>query len=105
MRKSFVTACAVRPPVEVAPGTISSAFAVHSGHMAGLSPGRIRLSRCADTSVDAAPARRHAFPLVVLNESKRRMPELDKSSAIHLAEAVLHIGDGRTGNEQRSREF
>src|SRR6266704_120234 len=102
MRKSFFTASAVRPPVEVTPATISAAFAVHSGHMSGLSAGRTRLSPCADASVDAAPARRHAFPVVVLNEPKRRVPELDESSAIHLTEAVLNIGDRRTGHEQRT---
>src|SRR5260221_2381089 len=74
-------------------------------HLSGLSAGRTRLSPCADASVDAAPARRHAFPVVVLNESKRRVPELDQRSAVHLTEAVLHIADRRTGHEQRTGDF
>src|SRR5262245_28877344 len=71
----------------------------------GLLNAGTRFSPRAYPSVDAAPARRHAFPVIVLNESQRRMPELDQRSAVRVAEAVLDIGDHRIGHEQRTGDF
>src|ERR1700736_3161458 len=59
----------------------------------------------ADPLVDVAPAGRHPFSMILLNQSERRVMEFDQRSTVGLSQAVLHIRDGRIGHEQRPADF
>src|SRR6266849_194963 len=68
-------------------------------------PRKKGLRPLADALVDAAPTGRHSFSVILLNQSKRRVMELDQRSTVGLAQAVLYIRDHRIGHEQRPADF
>src|SRR5258708_4428453 len=55
--------------------------------------------------VDVAPAGRHSFSVILLDQSERRVLELDQCSTVGLNQAVLHIRDDRIGHEQWPVDF
>src|SRR3954466_8046200 len=51
------------------------------------------------------PARRHAGPVGILNQSERRVLELDHRYTVGLGKAILHMGCNRVGHEERPHYF
>src|SRR5256885_3763431 len=87
------------------------ALAIHAGHIKYLlsrqprSPRTRRLRPLPNAIVDMLPATCNSLAMIVLNQSEGRMPELNQRPPIHLAQAVLHVGNDRIGHKQWPRNF
>src|SRR3984893_1514050 len=64
-----------------------------------------RLRRLPHPLMHRPPPARHASPMIVLNQSQRRMMKLDQSPAIRLAQPVLHMRNHRIRHEQWPRKL
>src|SRR2546430_9427544 len=68
------------------------ALAIHAGHIKYLlprqprSPRTRRLRPLPDTFVDVLPATCNSLAMIVLNQSQRRVPELNQRPAVHLVQ-------------------
>src|SRR5260370_652866 len=109
-RKLFTTS-AVNPPADVKPPAISTALPMQNGHIGSSacprreSPRTRRFRPLPYASVHVAPPCCDSFAVVVLNQPERRVPKLDQRPACHLAQAVLHIGNGWIGHKQWPTDF
>src|SRR6266478_4525148 len=104
---SLLTTSAVKPPADSALPTISAALAIQNGHITSSprSPQTRRLRPLPNAFMDVLPAPGYSFPVVVQNQSKRRVMKSDQRSAIYFAQAVLQIRHNRIGHEQGPRNL
>src|SRR5215470_1559786 len=69
------------------------------------SPRTASLRALAHAGVDVAPTLSHTGPVVILDQSERRVMELDQRSARFFAQPVLHVRRDRIRHKKRPVEL